>query len=44
MFFCTGVDRQNVLILACKYIIYHDYQCTPALGEGFNILVREMTA
>ena len=27
MFFCTGVDRKNVLSLARKYIIYHDYQC-----------------
>ena len=32
MFFCTGVDRKNVL-LAREYIhiIYHDYQRTPAL-------------
>ena len=30
MFFCTGVDRKNVL-LAREYIIYHDYQCAPAL-------------
>ena len=41
MFFCTGVDRKNVLGLARKYITYHDYQCTPALWEGFNVLVRE---
>ena len=33
MFFCTGVDRKNVLSLAPKYIIYRDY-----------ILVREMIA
>ena len=31
MVFCTGVDRKNVLSLARKYILYHDYQCTPAL-------------
>ena len=36
MFFSTGVDRKNVLSLARKYFIYHDYQCTPALWEGFN--------
>ena len=43
MFFCTAVDRKNVL-LARVYILYHDYQSTPALWEGFNIWVREMTA
>ena len=31
MVFCTGVDRENVLSLARKYILYYDYQCTPAL-------------
>ena len=36
MVFCTGVDRENVLSLARKYILYYDYQCTPALWEGFN--------
>ena len=44
MFFSTGVDGKKVLSLARKYIIYHDYQCAPALWEGFNILEREMTA
>ena len=38
LFFCTGVDRKNVLSLARKYFIYHDYQCVLQDSEKVLIL------
>ena len=35
MFFCTGVDRKNVLSLARKYIIYRKSSIKPPGGLFF---------
>ena len=38
MFFCTGVDRKNVLSLARKYIIYH---AISVLQHSEKVLIYE---